>query len=128
MYYIYTIMINLLKILCLQAIIKKNTKLCKQITLNDINIHKTKEFRFGHFQFNNIIKLFREKTFEHAIEISSIIKKLIKDDEIDVFVTKPGFINFKLNNNIINRLTKQFLNKKNYKLKKIQRKKIIIDY
>ena len=105
-------MINLLKTLCFKAIINKNSALCKQITLNDIDIAKTKEHRFGHFQFNSIMKLFKENSFEEAKELVVILKSLIQNDEIMINVSRPGFINFILSETLVNKMAKQLFKKK----------------
>jgi len=124
-------MINLLKSLCVKAIINENKQLHKQITFKDIEIHKTKLNKFGHFQFNGVMKIAKELKLEPFLVAQTVMKKMktyINSDNLIITVSQPGFINFTLKTFLIDNEIKKLLKKRNYKIKKNERKQIIIDY
>jgi len=124
-------MITTLKSLCLKAIIDENLTLHKYLNSNDIEISKTKNKKFGHFQLNSIMKLAKianQNPMLLAKKIELRIKKNIKNNEITTNTSYPGFINFTFSEIYINQAFKKMLKNNNYKNEKKNRKNIIIDY
>lgn len=124
-------MIEIIKNLCLKAIIDENFYLHKQIELKDINISKSNNIEIGHFQFNNIMKMskdIKENNIIIAKKLACKISTYIKNDEFSINITQPGFINFKLNDNYLNYKLKTIFKNLNFKIKNTKKKKIIIDY
>lgn len=121
-------MINLIKSLCFQAIIKEFPKLHKQLKPTDIDISPSKENIHAHFQFNDAMKLaskLEKNPIDVANEIKKYIEKKTRNKMFNINVTGPGFINFTIKNNLINKKIKHIFKNQNKNQKK---EKIIIDY
>jgi len=124
-------MITLLQSLCARAIIEEKLTLHKQLRLKDIEISITKNKNLGHFQLNNAMKLaqiLKKSPLLIAQTIKNAIQKNIKQDEITVTISKPGFINFTLKKKFLNKRLKTLLKNTHCKLKDTERRKIILDY
>lgn len=122
-------MVDFLKSLCFNAIIDEKISLLKHISLDDIEIFESKFKQFGHFQFNNIIKYAKKlglDSYLFANLIKDNIIKKINTEEIEVFVSKPGFINFKFTTKYISKHVKFLFNSLNLNLG--FKNKIILDY
>lgn len=120
-------MIKIIKSLCFNAIINKLPKLHNLLKIDDINISQSKNENF-HFQFNSAMKISKIINYDTK-KLAEIIKEYInyktKHKIFEIKITDPGFINFKIKNEFINKnLTKIIKIKTKIKLKE----KIIIDY
>lgn len=124
-------MITFLQQLCYEAIIDEKSDLHKQISINNIDISISKNKLLGHFQFNSAMKLSNiiKKT---PLELSEIIKnniqKKINSDELKITITGAGFINFLFEKKFINKQFQILTKNINYKIRKSEIKKIILDY
>lgn len=124
-------MIKKLKHLCFKTIIDEKFNLLKHLTINDIDIIKNKSNDIGHFQFNGIMKIAKildKDSLSFAHIIAEKIMKNMDDDDFYITVTSPGFINFTLKPVFFYREIELMLKKKEYRVSKKFRKKIIIDY
>ncbi|HIH2763302.1 MAG TPA: arginine--tRNA ligase [Candidatus Azoamicus sp.] len=122
-------MIDFLKSLCFKAIIDEKIELRKQLSIDDLDVLECKNIQFGHFQFNDAIKIGKKlgiDTYDFSNSIKKHIEHNIKNDEIKLTITGSGFINFKLSPVfIVNNLKKLFnLSKVNLGFNN----KVILDY
>lgn len=120
-------MIKFLQLLCFRAIINKLPILHKQIKLNDIDITQSKNDKNSHFQFNSAMKLSKITNIP-SYNIAALIKEYIdnksKNNFANIYITNPGFINFTIKNEYINKKIKLF----KFEIKKIKKEKILLDY
>jgi len=124
-------MITFLQQLCYEAIINENPNLHKQISINNIEISINKNDAFGHFQFNGSMKLsniIKKKPLEIAETIKKQILNKINEDDVKITITTPGFINFTLGKKFLDNQINLLVNNIHYKIKKAEKKKIILDY
>lgn len=120
-------MIRTIKIICYRSIIKNFPILHKQLKLKDIDVSISKDDTNYHFQFNGamkISKMIEESSLKIAEKIKKTIEEKISKNYLTPEVTNPGFINFKIKQDLINKKIKTIF-KKNINKKK---EKIIIDY
>lgn len=117
-------MINKLRAHCIKAIIENFSALHNQIKLEDINISKIKNYKFGHFQLINIEYLSKLLKLDN-VDLFNLFKNYFIQIQINVIFINSFFINFILSNNFIeNQLIKLFQFKEEFKIKE----KIILDY
>ncbi len=122
-------MIDFLKSLCFRAIIDEKTELRKQLSVDDLEVLESKNMEFGHFQFNDAIKIGKRlklDTYEFSNSIKRHIDKNIKIDDIAITVTGNGFINFKLSSKFIVNYLKIIFNVSKFNMG--FKHKIILDY
>ena len=82
----------------------------------DIQLSPPNNSDFGDFS-TNIALLLSKDLKENPIEIANaIVDKLFLDNELieEVTVSKPGFINFKINNNYYNKILNDILKNDKY--------------
>jgi arginyl-tRNA synthetase len=108
-------MIDLIKTLCFRAIIKEFPFLHKQVKKINIDISTSKENVNTHFQLNSVMKIAKE-TNKDSIELASKIKNYIdkktRNKMFEIELTNPGFVNFKVKKELINKKIKNFIFKK----------------
>lgn len=93
-------------------VIKQSLKL---LNINDVNfnVEKTKDLNFGDFSCN-VAMILSKNLKNNPMDIANkIITNIDKTKFKDVFVSKPGFINFICNEVLYNELIKQIINQKN---------------
>ncbi len=100
-------MINKIKNEINQALLKLNLK-------QDISyaVEKSKDLSFGDFSSNIAMVLSKEAKKNPMVLAEEITSNLDKSKFNDVFVTKPGFINFKMNDTDKNQLIKEIQDQK----------------
>lgn len=125
-------MIKFLKSICLKAIINKIPILHKQISTKNIEITETKFQIHGHFQLNNAMKIAKTintTPIDIAEKIKTFLEKNYKNSFEKIEIIDPGFINFTISKDLINKKINILLkNKNNYVKQKKKKLKIIIDY
>ncbi|HFL8819521.1 MAG TPA: arginine--tRNA ligase [Candidatus Azoamicus sp. OHIO2] len=121
-------MINQLKKFCFDAIIAKKSLLHKQFNIELINIVRTKNNNFGHFQLLDSVSLAKIIGYNVSDMYSSIIEYLANSSyqkKLKITFIAPCFINFTLNIDFIEEEVKNLLY---YKNKSDNIEKIILDY
>ncbi|HIH2763629.1 MAG TPA: arginine--tRNA ligase [Candidatus Azoamicus sp.] len=122
-------MIDFLKSLCFNAIIDEKIELRKQLSTDNLEVLESKNMKFGHFQFNDSIKLakkFNLNSYDLSHRLKNHMQRYVKSDEIEITITGPGFINFKLTSKYIILNLKELFKKSKFNIG--YRNKIILDY